>query len=99
MGLSRTPLPLFGVSHFSTWTPPSHTNTGIALGLPTPPPHMTVPTEGIVSGNPKGQGQALRVAVLKLGLHPNPLEDLLKHRWEQEEFLIQQAWGQEGVPR
>lgn len=60
---------------------------------------MTVPTEGTVSGNPKGQVQALRVAVLKLGLHPNPLEGSLKLRREQKEFLIQQAWGQEGAPR
>lgn len=74
-----------------------HTQTqGIGLGLPSPTPHTTVPTEGIILGNPKGQGQALRVAILKLDLHHSTLEGLLKHRWEQKEFLIQQAWGQEG---
>ena len=34
--------------------------------------------------------------VLRLGLHQNPLEDLSKHSWEGEEFLIQQACRKEG---
>ena len=70
------------------------TQTG--LGLPSSSPDSAVPTEGIVLGNPKCQGQALRLAVLRLGLHQNPLEDLSKHSWEGEEFLIQQACRKEG---
>lgn len=70
------------------------TQTG--LGLPCPSPHSAVPTEGIVLGNPESQDQALRLAVLTLGLLQNPLEDLSKHSWEGEEFLIQQACGKEG---
>lgn len=95
-GPSRIPLPLFGSLTFPRGLS-HHTQTqGTGLGLPSPAPHTTAPTEGTVLGNPKSQDQTLRVAVLKLGLHRNPLEGLLKHSWEDKEFLSQEAWGKEG---
>lgn len=58
------------------WTVPSHTNTGHRFGASL----AAAPAEGVVVGNPKCQGQALRPVVLKVGLPEDPLEAWLKRR-------------------